>query len=226
MNNTNNIGKYWDGVYDAFHNNNPTRMSVWNEKPTPFYTRLTDFLKHNGVKTIMDAGCGDGRNIKPYLESGFNVIGVDASLSALQICKKYFSNSQNLELIQDDITSINYPKEIDAVMCDHVLTHVKEVDNALDSFYNLLRKGGFALIEFTSPIDSTYGQGEKLSEREFLQKGVYLRYDKLSDVYQMMRKFKILCFTAEHSTDPPHGPGYTREKRHAHHSYFVLAVKE
>ena len=58
---------YWNQVYEQFHKGNPSRMSVWNEEPTPFFTRLIDFLKYSGVKTILDAGCGDGRNIKQFL---------------------------------------------------------------------------------------------------------------------------------------------------------------
>jgi len=227
MGNIVKIGKYWNGVYDAFHSTpKRTRMSVWNEKPTPFFTSLMDFLKHENVKTIMDAGCGDGRNIKPYLEAGFHVIGVDASSSALAICRKYFGNNPNLKLLQGDITTVELSRGLDAVMCDHVLTHIKNVDGALANFYRLLRKGGYGLIEFTSPFDSTYSIGKKLSDREFLQKGVYLRYDDVPGVYRMMKPFKILCFTSEHSTDPSHGSGYIREKRHRHHSYFVLAKKE
>lgn len=217
---------YWNTVYDSFYQDNPQRKSVWNEEPTPFFGRLIDFLRYSGVKTIMDAGCGDGRNIKPFLESGFHVIGVDASSSAISICKKHFGDHSELELIQADLTSVSYPEVIDALMCDHVLTHVKDAGAAIDNFYRLLRKGGYALIEFTSPSDSTYGKGQKLSDREFLQNGVYLRYDAIPDIYAMMKDFKILCFTSERSTDPPHGEGYIRKERHAHHSYFVLARKE
>ena len=217
---------YWNQVYEQFHNGSPSRMSVWNEEPTPFFTRLIDFLRYSGVKTIMDAGCGDGRNIKQFLESGFKVIGVESSTSALDICRKHFVNHQNLELVQADLTSVSFSNGIDALMCDHVLTHVRNVNRAIDNFYNLLKRRGYALIEFTSPLDSTYGKGEKISDREFLQKGVYLRYDTLDDVHKMMKKFDVLCFTSEHSTDPPHGSGYIRDERHAHHSYFVLARKK
>lgn len=220
-----NISKQWNKVYDAFHSSDPARMSVWNEEATPFYVRLIDFLKHQGVKTVMDAGCGDGRNIKPYVEAGFQVIGVDGSSSAIEVCKKNLGNPSNLKLLQEDLTTIKEPQGLDAIICDHVLVHIKNVEQTLDSFYNLLKHGGYAMIEFTSPFDSTFGQGEKISENEFIQKVVYLRYDTLDDVCRMMKKFNILCITSEHSTDPPHGPGYIRTERHAHHSYFVFAQK-
>ena len=218
--------EYWNNVYSQFHENTPIRDSVWNEEPTYFFVRLIPFLKHNGNKTIMDAGCGDGRNLRPFIESGFDVIGLDMSQYALGICKKLFANRENLKLINSQLESIPLPpKSVDVLICDHALTHIKDVNRVLDNFHVLLKDGGNALIEFTSHFDSTFGQGNKLSPNEFNQKGVYLRYDTPDDIYKMLHKFEILCFTSEHSTDPPHGPGYIRKERHAHHSYFVVERK-
>jgi len=219
------IGQEWDRVYQAFHSNRPTRKSVWNEKPTPFFGRFLEFLKHEGVRTVFDAGCGDGRNLGPFLDAGFAVIGMDASRAALEACKKHYGGDPKLRLVHGDLAGAKLGTSVDAVMCDHVLTHVKNISAAMNSFYRVLKPGGFALLEFTSPRDTTYGTGKRISKNEFLQEGVYLRYDALEDVYRHMKRFKILCITSESKTDPPHGPGYIRKKRHRHHSYFVLAKK-
>jgi SAM-dependent methyltransferase len=221
------VGKSWDRVYDSFHAGSPPRKSVWNERPTPFFVRLMDFLKYEGVRSVMDAGCGDGRNSEPLAEAGFHVTGVDASESALVSCRSRFAGRKNVKLVRSLLEDLPFPAgSFDAVICDHVLTHVEDVDRVLGNFLRILRKGGYALMEFTSPQDSTYGKGERISGREFLQEGVYLRYDTLDVVFEMMRRFRILCFTSENSTDPPHGPGYIRRARHRHHSYFVVARKE
>ena len=218
--------EYWNNVYSGFHESQPSRKSVWNEQPTPFFERLMPFLKFKGVKTIMDAGCGDGRNLAPMINASFDVLGVDSSSKALAYCRNNYPHSKNLRLIESSLDHITLPPEsFDAIICDHVLTHIRNVKDVLKQFHNLLKKGGFALLEFTSHQDSTFGKGQKLSENEFLQNGVYLRYDQLEDIKRMLSDFDILCFTAEHSTDPPHGKGYIRDERHKHHSYFVIARK-
>lgn len=174
----------------------------------------------------MDAGCGDGRNLAPLIHAGLQVSGVDFSNAALDYCKKNYPDCSNLELIHSSLEKMQLPSgSMDALICDHVLVHARDVNTALDQFYRLLKPDGFALLEFTSHKDSTFGQGEKISEKEFLQEGVYLRYDEPEDIYIMLKKFDILCFTSEYSTDPPHGLGYIRKTRHKHHSYFVLARK-
>jgi len=218
--------KYWNNVYDEFHKLKPSRHSVWNESSNPFFERLIPFLKHVGVKSIMDAGCGDGRNIEPLVKAGLDVVGVDISESALKNCERRFKNKKNLKLVYNLLSSPKFKNEsVDAIICDHVLVHIKNIDAVIDNFFRILKKGGYILLEFTSPQDSTFGKGKKLSANEFSQNGVYLRYFTIKDIYKMLNKFDILCFTSEHYTDPPHGSGYIRKKRHNHHSYFVLAHK-
>src|SRR3989338_414031 len=221
------IGRYWDNVYKQFHRSNPSRMSVWNEQPHPFFSRYIDFLKYKGVKNVLDAGCGEGRESKPFYDGGFNIIGVDASKSALTLFRKNFGNSERVSIVHALLEELPIePESIDALIFYHVLTHIKEVHKVLDNFYTILRNGGYALLEFTSKKDSTYGQGGRLSDREFLQHGVYLRYDEPDDIGRMVETFEFVSpFTSEYITDPSHGSGYIREKRHRHHSYFVVARK-
>lgn len=218
---------YWDGVYSGFHQDKPIRASVWNEEPTPFFVRLIPFLKYKGINSILDAGCGDGRNLTPLIESGFNVMGVDSSKEALRYARQNNQEAKNLKLIQSSLYNIGLPDNgLDSLLCDHVLTHIEKPDEAIAEFYRLIKPKGYALLEFTSKQDSTFGKGKKISENEFLQNGVYLRYDEPEDIQRMLKgKFKIICFNSEHSTDPPHGKGYIREERHNHHSYFVVARK-
>ena len=220
---------YWDDVYDRFHQHNTPGKFVWNEQPTPFFVRLIDWLKYMGVKSVMDAGCGDGRNLKPLIEAGFDVMGVDYSRRAIECCGRRYADDENLELGCHPLDNIPLtPGSLDVVICDHVLTHIRNVDRVLEQFYVLLKKGGYALLEFTSRLDSTYGQGEYLSENARLQHGVYLRYDEPNEIARMLRsaRFNMLTFTSEHSTDPAHGLGYIRGERHNHHSYFVVAQKD
>jgi len=222
-----NDSNYWNGVYSGFRQDNPKRASVWNEKPTPFFVRLIPFLKYQDVNSIMDAGCGDGRNLTPLIEAGFDVIGVDSSKEALHYAKRNNLQANNLKLIQSPLDNIALPENsLDAIICDHVLTHIENPNDIFNQFYRLIHRNGYAFLEFTSKQDSTFGKGQKISDNEFLQNGVYLRYDEPKDIEKMLAgKFQILCFTSEHSTDPPHGKGYIREERHNHHSYFVLAKK-
>src|SRR3989344_7977032 len=89
---------FWNGVYNAFHRHDPPRPSIWNEEPTPFFTRSISWLRHGGVTTVMDAGCGDGRNLGPLIKAGFAVTGVDFSSTALACSAKNYPHASNLRL--------------------------------------------------------------------------------------------------------------------------------
>jgi len=218
----------WDKVYDNFDPEKAGRSSVWNEKPTPFFIRYIDWLKYLGIESFGIIGCGDGRNIRPFLDSGFHVTAIDASNSAIKTCRELYLPNDNLTLIQGllENTELN-DNSLDALMCDHVLVHIENINEAFDEFYRIIKPNGFALIELTSPLDSTFGKGEKVSDNEFMQGDYYLRFDPMEEVYKHMERFKIVTITSEYSIDPDHGIGYVRKinERHEHHSYFILARK-
>jgi len=54
---------------------------------------------------------------------------------------------------------------------------------------------------------------------------MFLKFYTLKDIEKMLKKFTILIIDSYYYTDPAHGKGYHRKKRHTHHSYFVLAQK-
>jgi len=51
---------YWNNVYESFRGN---RLSVWDYKPNKYLEEELNFFKEKGVRTVLDAGCGDGRNL-------------------------------------------------------------------------------------------------------------------------------------------------------------------
>jgi ubiquinone/menaquinone biosynthesis C-methylase UbiE len=222
------VSRVWSIVYDNFSPAKAKRDSVWKEEPTPFFRRLIPWLKDQGVKSYGIMGCGDGRNIKPFLDAGFNVTAIDGSESAIKACKILFMPNKNLTLMQELLEDTKLKdNNLDTLMCDHVLVHIENIKEVLKEFFRVVKPGGYVLIEFSSPEDSAFKQGEKISNKERIQGEYYLRFDTLPEAKAHMKDFEILTITSEYSTDPDHGIAYVRKMnvRHEHHSYFVLARK-
>jgi SAM-dependent methyltransferase len=125
------------------------------------------------------------------------------------------------------VCSSDLQADFDVVMCDYVITHLGDPDKVLRNFYDALRSGGYALLEFTSINDPHCGQGKKAGKNQYVQDGTYIRFFTLEEIESRMYKcnFNVLFIDSAWSTDPGHGAGYTRRKRHKHHSFFVIAKK-
>lgn len=57
-------------------------------KPDPDVICLVSFFRKNKVETILDLGCGEGRNAKYLSEKDFKITGVDLSKVAIRKAKK------------------------------------------------------------------------------------------------------------------------------------------
>ncbi|MBI4210268.1 MAG: class I SAM-dependent methyltransferase [Candidatus Diapherotrites archaeon] len=216
------LAKQWDGVYDGFRGG---RLSVWRENASPFFSAKTEYLKRLGLKSVLDAGCGDGRNLMEFARAGFEVTGVDMSQSALDKCRQN-CKGLDVKLEKQNLEKMAFPdNSFDIIICDFVTAHMENPQAIMGEFHRLLKKGGLLLAEFTSTKDPHCGEGEKIGENEFLQKGFYLRFYTMPQVEKLLEKFEILMVDSASYTDPDHGSGYNRKERHSHHSYFITAKK-
>ena len=50
-----------------------------------FHQELSDFLKKNNVKTILECGCGDGNVLKGLAKRGFIGLGIDNNVEMIQM---------------------------------------------------------------------------------------------------------------------------------------------
>ncbi len=215
--------KQWNKVYESFKEK---RLSVWSEDASLFFKNKIKYLIEKNVKYVLDVGCGDGRNSLAFAQAGFYVVGIDISSSAIKKCKKLCNKFPNATFKKGSLERINiYNKKFDAIICDHTLVHIRDVKIVIENFYNVLENKGYALLEFTSLKDPLYGKGKKIGSNEFIQEGIYVRFFTIQLIKKLLKKFKIISIDAEYFSQPHHGPGYYRKKRHMHHSFFVVAQK-
>ncbi|MCX5888305.1 MAG: class I SAM-dependent methyltransferase [Deltaproteobacteria bacterium] len=57
-------------------------------QPNPDFLALLPELWRNGVRRVLDAGCGVGRQLLPLARHGFQVVGVDREAAALRLLKE------------------------------------------------------------------------------------------------------------------------------------------
>ena len=138
-----------------------TRHSVWKS--------VKDFcdsmhICSNANSTILDAGCGNGKNII-YMKNRFpmsNIVGFDTCIHFVDECKK-----KKLNVHFDDVRCIQYKNNsFDYILCIAVLHHLKtekERIEALKQLLRILKPGGKLLITMWAYESDIYSKKRKFT---------------------------------------------------------------
>lgn len=109
---------------------------------------------------ILDAGCGEGRNMVYFLRKGYEVYGVDNNPAAIQMLQ-FVSGSlskgyDTSRFIVSTIETIPFEQKFfDAIICSAVLhfaKNEKHFDQMFSKLFNVLKSGGSLFIRMTSDI--------------------------------------------------------------------------
>jgi ubiquinone/menaquinone biosynthesis C-methylase UbiE len=116
---------------------------------------ISAFLnKIKKIDTILEIGSGFGRLTPIYAIRGKKIILSDPSARLLYIAKKEF-NQKKYSFIQSSLN--NLPKKIrkrsiDLIILVRVLHHMDKIDDAIQIVSDLLKKGGYLILEFPNKI--------------------------------------------------------------------------
>lgn len=110
--------------------------------------------------SLLDAGCGGGRNLVYFLRNGFKVSGVDEHPEAVSQVRRLAAQlapdlpSSNFHV--SDVAEIAFPGEsFDAVVCSAVLHFARDeahFDRMLDAMWRVLKPGGLFFARLASTI--------------------------------------------------------------------------
>jgi len=134
------------------------------------------FIRPSG--RVLDAGCGDGRNVRGFEQWGFEGYGVDFAVETIERVKKIFPK---LRLSCQDVRELDFPSEyFDGYWSLGVIEHFWEgYDEILKEAGRVLRKDGYLFVTFPwiSPLRWLR-----------IYVGIYLLYSSIysTDFYQFI----------------------------------------
>jgi len=133
----------------------------WNrlrQKPSAF---AIDLANEWTPGKILDIGCGNARNLKPFIEKGFECTGIDSSKELITIAKEQVHDAK---LLQATATKLPFPdKSFDYVICLAVLHHLKPKDHekAVKEIKRVLKPEGIAAIAVWNKLQPRFIFGKK-----------------------------------------------------------------
>ncbi len=119
---------------------------------------------------ILDIGCGGGLFLSLLKQKGTQVIGIELSDSRAQYAKSKHGLEIDTHPIESDFWQRGYAEYFDAVTLWDVIEHVNYPQQTLRSAANVLKQGGYLLID-TPCRDSFYHRFGEVSYR--LTRGKY-----------------------------------------------------
>ena len=214
----------WDQSYPA-----STSERLWPEAPVPMLQLARTHFTPGML--IVDAPCGDGKNIFELSEIG-PVIGCDTSERALQICeeRRQDSGSKNVSVMSGDIFQLPFVSGgISSFFCCDLLGHLPNPEVALAEMKRVCADDGVVIATTFSWNDSVLQDQRMRAIDEcsywFQDQWFFRFYDKSAAT-----KLAEGCgFEVHHIEEfswieSPH-PGY-REYEHEHVSWaMVLGIR-
>ena len=187
--------EYWNEFYKE---NPPASM-----QESRFARFVAKYVEKN--KTIVDIGCGNGRDSLFFNRLGLNVIGIDASDSVIFSLKKI--ERKGLSFICGNFInepSIFSDSPLPKITADYFYSRFtlhaidkKGQDSLIENIYKVLPAGGKFFIEVRCINDSKFGKGEKLEDNAYLFDGHYRRFLVMEELLSLLIKTRFHIKYAE-----------------------------
>ena len=193
--------EYWDKLWTKqFHG-----------PANNFALRAYKIIKAKNFSTLLDLGCGNGRDSIFFSRNGLKVTAIDFSSVAINKLKM---DNPAIHWILGDIRNTEFKeKSFDVVFSHLSLQYFDDptTNQILDNVYKILANNGLLFIKCKSVDDELYGQGEKVGEDMFWME--HLRHFFSKDyMAKLLDKFKIIKITK------------TTSRYHGKKSSFIEAI--
>ncbi|PIR48637.1 hypothetical protein COU80_02925 [Candidatus Peregrinibacteria bacterium CG10_big_fil_rev_8_21_14_0_10_55_24] len=148
----------WDATYKK-------RKMV---SPLDFTIKAYDYLKDHPQSSLLDVGCGDGRDALFFTEKNMHVTAIDFSQEA--ICKLMTKNP-SIDARVMNMENMDFPDESFDAIYAHLSLHYfddRTTDRIFLNIHRMLKPEGYFFVKCKSVHDPLFGKGEKIEEDMYL----------------------------------------------------------
>ena len=137
---------------------------------------LSDQITITPETSVLEIGCGEAGNLKPFLDSGCKrVVGVDIGEQRIANGRKFFAdhpNNANLQLIAKDIYLVDNLEEFDIIITRDVIEHIPNQEKFMERCRAFMKPNGVFFIGFP-PWYNPFGGHQQVLENKLFSKVPY-----------------------------------------------------
>lgn len=170
---------YWNQYY---------QNKVCSTQPSPFAQYVSTLVESG--KTLVDLGCGNGRDAIYFAGLGLNVVAMDLSDSAIHMLEE--QQVPNARFLCGDFIShpAHQPGSYDYAYSRFTIHAINQKQESLllQTMFQALRPGGKFFIEVRSVHDPLYGKGQPVERNAFFYDNHYRRFIVLSELTKSLEQ--------------------------------------
>jgi len=171
---------YWNSYYKKFPPESQTESL--------FACFISKYLFKGG--TIVDLGCGNGRDSFFFNKNGLNVWGIDASESVINALNRYASDNMHFVCGNFITDQSIFSRKVDFFYSRFTLHAIDKKGESvlLKNVFSSLADNGMFFVEVRGIHDEKYGLGEKVDRNAFLLDGHYRRFIDINELLKNLIK--------------------------------------
>jgi ubiquinone/menaquinone biosynthesis C-methylase UbiE len=182
------------------------REQRWAETspPLPVVAYFAEDLKREGAKRVLDLGCGAGRHSILLGKTGFQVVALDVSETALKALEARLKTASidNVTLVKHEMHELPFVDNyFDGVVCTNVLHHGRlvEIKRAIRELHRVMRRRSSAFVVVLSAADFRKGNGIRLERNTNVftrgeERGIIHHFFSREELRSCFRSFRIVSF--------------------------------
>jgi SAM-dependent methyltransferase len=185
----------WDDIF--------AEKGKYFTKPHPDMEKLAKLFREEGVRRILDLGCGTGRHLLFLLKKGFEVYGLDGSPNGLEIAKNWLTEDNLSSELTCHKIEQKLPYEdgfFDAIISIQVMHHnlMKDILFTVNEIKRVLKPEGFIFLTFPL-LQGFYVKRQdmkKLETRTYVpltgqEKGLPHHFFTVAEIKRVFDSFKL-----------------------------------
>ncbi len=131
---------------------------------------IEKFRKITPGLQVLEIGCGEGGNLKPFLDAGCRVTGIDLSEHKIKLARTFFGDhphQPNLQLMCEDIYQAESPAvPFDLVIMRDVIEHIHDQERFMGFIKPYLHSGTLFFLAFP-PWQNPFGGHQQICRNKF-----------------------------------------------------------
>ena len=136
---------------------------------------------------ICEIGCGRGALLAKFKGAGYrNVYGVEPS----DECVKYIKNNHGIDARVGTADNIPFENKFDVIICTHVLEHVLNLGEAVESITRVLSDNGLVYVEV--PDLEGYDSFDEASPLDYITFYEHINHFTISSLNNLFKKYKYV----------------------------------